>query len=267
MLIEHIQITDEIRDFRDMVDEQGWIGFNEPEMEDGVEEENCTMDDSLDDSVEGQYLDEALSVSSIDNLPINKDINLLEDPTIVQAVGKLNHLTANMSRTRLARLRTMHLLPIETMRKRKEKKRLASVKHNPHFSMSPAFRTESRQGIASRQQSSRNGQRSMSRSGSRGTSVLPFERNIDIDFYSLEGNEENSLFDAETKSPMYAPPDPKLSVLDVLIPKDTRLEEEDHLEAARAELKTILDNGTSRQGSRDTDYFSFCSHLHLHLSS
>lgn len=133
-------VTDEVRVFKDMVEDPGWIGFEplEPEFEEGAED-GSLMDDSI-DSLEGQYLDEAMNVNEgVDNLPI-RDQNLLDDPTVLQAMNKLNNLTVKMSRTRLARLRTMHLLPIETMRKQKEKKKLASVKHNPHYSLSPGIK-------------------------------------------------------------------------------------------------------------------------------
>ena len=121
----------------------------------------------------------------------------------------------------------MNLLPIETMKKKKARKKLASVKHNPHYSLSPAFRAESTRGL------SRNGLRSSS--GSR------FEPNLDVDFYSIEGNEDNSLFDQDIRDPMYAPPDPKAPIMDVLIPRDTaEPQNEEDLKAAKEELNRIL---------------------------
>merc|ERR1711871_209106 len=204
----------EIKAFKEMVEKPGWMGFDEPEEGDDEEFTEKTLEEIV----------EEYENSDKKEGPVNENMELTEDPIISQAIGKLNNLTTKMTRGRLARLRRMNLLPIETMRKKKAKNKLASVKHNPHFSMSPAFRAQSARG--------------MSRSGLRssGGGTL-FEPNLDIDFFSIEGNEDNSLFEKEIMDPMYAPPDPNAPILDVLIPRDTaEPDNQEDLKAAKDEL-------------------------------
>jgi hypothetical protein len=217
----------------------GWIGFETPEEGEEGEAVDTSLD-GLDEHGEEHEVGE-------DGLRIQSNIDIMADPMVVTAMSKLNNLAAKMSKTRLAELRRINLLPIETMRKKKAAKKLATVRYNPHFSLSPALRTSSRQSLS---RSSSNGgggggldAMKMSRGGSRGGgggNKLLFEPNIDVDFYSLEANDEDSLFEQEFRDPMYAPPNPKTPLLDVLIPKDTRLDENADLLAAQEELKGLL---------------------------
>lgn len=220
----------EFKDFKEMVERPGWMGFDE--QEEGEEE---VTDKTLEEII-AEYEN-----SEKKEVPMNDTIELMEDPIINQAIGKLNNITTKMTRGRLAKLRRMNLLPIETMRKQKAKKKMASVKHNPHLSMSPVMRAQS-----ARTLDSRNGLRS---SGGMG---MAFEPNIDVDFFSLQGNDENSLFEQEMKDPIFAPPDPNLPILDVLIPKDAAEPSGDEdLKAAKKELMSILGgNEKKRDGNQ-----------------
>lgn len=89
----------ELIDFNNYVEQPGWMGSDEPEQ-DG--QDPCTADatDLIDES----------DVQSIES-------SLIHDPVITAAIKKVNELTVNFNRTRLqmARLKTMRLLPIDTM--------------------------------------------------------------------------------------------------------------------------------------------------------
>ena len=188
--------------FQNLVEQPGWMGFDEPEVND--------------------ILDEDLEVSA----DSASEPMLTEDPAIVEALNKLNNLTATMRRNRMAGLRTMHLMPVETMRGKKKKKRVAAVKHNPHASFSPAFRAASARGMS----------RDQSRSG--------FESDIDVDFYSIRGNEDSSLFFSNDAEEMAAP-SPSTSILEVLIPKSNLANDQIKLKEARNNLVDLIDKFAS----------------------
>ena len=87
--------SDQLLEFHSMVAQPGWMGFDEPEVTDVVVDEEFPPQD-----------DTAPRLAQ----------TLVDDPQIMDALNKLNSLTSAMKRNKLARLRTMHLLPIDTMR-------------------------------------------------------------------------------------------------------------------------------------------------------
>jgi hypothetical protein len=85
----------ELLEFQQLIEQPGWMGFEDPEVDLNLSEfEDLPEEDSS-----------SLETSS----------SLLDDPAIAVAIKKINDLTSSLNRTRLARLRTMHLLPIDTM--------------------------------------------------------------------------------------------------------------------------------------------------------
>jgi hypothetical protein len=85
---------EELLAFLDLTEKPGWMGYDEPEVLE-IEQDK---------------------VNAV-QLPENDSI-VLEDPTVRNILNKINDLTINIdniNRNKLARLRTMHLLPIDTM--------------------------------------------------------------------------------------------------------------------------------------------------------
>lgn len=191
----------ELIEFQNFVGQPGWMGFDEPEVNEMADEN---------------------SVFSVGEDSLENNRVITDDPAIADAVNKLNKLTATMSRNRLAHLRTMHLLPVETMRGKKKKKKISSVKHNPHASFSPAFRAVSARG--------------MSRGGSRGG----YEPDLDVDFYSMRGNEDSTLFSSDDVDEMPAPTN--TSILDVLMPKNNFADDKFEVEEAKSNLRGLIEN-------------------------
>jgi hypothetical protein len=99
----------ELIDFNSMLENPAWMGFDEPEVN------------------EADIKD--LNSSEIDDeTSLSEHSFLLDDPTIAAAIKKVNALTVNFNRSRLqmARLKTMRLLPIDTMIR-------VSHKHNKYY--------------------------------------------------------------------------------------------------------------------------------------